>query len=216
MESKIKDYPKGALIFRQEEIGNTAYILTEGSIEIAIFEGKNKTVLDVLKPVSVFGEMSLLLNDQKRTATATALVPCKVAQISRQNFEDFFNQSPKLISAVLKAIVSRLKQANERVTTSPELYVVITNTIYLLAQHDRFNYIRYEQLVDCIADSYKASRREVARTVDFLETIGLIEIGIDGEKKNISIIRPIDFIDRAKAIYKTFARVGSTPDKGLD
>ncbi|MEW6708332.1 MAG: cyclic nucleotide-binding domain-containing protein [Candidatus Riflebacteria bacterium] len=215
MESKVREYQKGSAIFHRGEAGNTAYILTEGTVEIAIFEGKNKTVLSIIKPVSVFGEMALLSRNQQRTATATTLSVAKVAEISRKDFEDFFNKSPKLISAVLKAMVDRLEQTNARVSQSPELYTAITETLNLLVLHDRLNRIRYDSFIECIAASFKLELPEIRKSVDFLETIGLIEVRTDGDNRMIDIIRPIDFIDRARKIYKTFAKMGSSPDAGV-
>ncbi|GAB4281605.1 MAG: hypothetical protein Kow0029_26810 [Candidatus Rifleibacteriota bacterium] len=215
MNSKVREYQKGAIIFRRGEIGNTAYILTEGTIEIAVTEGKNKTVLAVIQPISVFGEMAMLLKNQQRTATATALSNAKVAEISRKDFDEFFRKSPKLIGAVLKAMVERLEQTNARIAQSPELYTVITETLNLLVVHDKLNRIRYRQFVECIANSYKIEAEEVMKSVDFLETIGLIEIRTDGENMLIDIVRPVDFIERARKIYKTFAKMGTTPDAGI-
>jgi len=215
MKSSMTDYAKDEIIFRNGEIGNTAYILTEGSIEISISEGKNKTVLAILKPVSVFGEMALLLGDQKRTASARAIVPSKVATISKKDFNDFVDKSPKLITAVLKAIVLRLQQTTERVTHSPELYTVITETLGLFIQHDKFTRIKCEAFGLSIATSFKVDEKEVYKTLNFLETIGLIELRTDGEQTFINIVRPIDFIKRAKQIYKTFSKMGVSPDKGL-
>lgn len=215
MDSRIKEYPKGSIIFRGGEIGNNAYILTEGSIEIALIEGKTKTVLSIIKPVAVFGEMALLLKNQKRTATAATLSRAKVAEITRNDFDDFLNKSPKLITAVLKALVTRLENTNTRVSQSADLYTIITENLNLLVVHDRLNRIRYEDFVDCIENGYKVDRAEIEKSVDFLETLGLAEMRTDGERKLISIVRPIDFIHRARKIYQTFARMGSTPDAGV-
>ena len=216
MQSKLRDYSRGDIVFRQGEVGNAAYILTQGSVEISMVEDKNKVVLDILTPVAVFGEMALLLKDKRRTATATILGPAKVAEISKKDFDDFFQKSPKLISAVLKAMVSRLQHTNVRVMNSPDLYTMLTETLYLMAQHSKFNDIRYKELVVCMSKSSKISQKEVIKTIDFLETIGLIEIRIiDKEHKSISILKPLDFIDRARKIYKTFARMGTTPDSGI-
>ncbi len=216
MESKVRQYAKGSIIFRRSEPGNTAFILTEGSVEISVTEGKNKTVLGILQPIAVFGEMALLLKNQQRTATATALSDAKVAEISKRDFDDFFKQSPKLISAVLKTMVERLEQTNARISQSPELYTIITETLNLLIRHDRLNRIRFNQVLDCIANCYKLEPATISKSIHFLETIGLIEIRIDdNENKLIDIIKPTDFIERARQIYKTFAKMGSSPDAGI-
>lgn len=215
MTSTYCDYEKGQTIFRMGDTGNTAYILTNGAVEISIEEGKNKTVLAVLHPISVFGEMALLLKDQKRTATARAKVNSKVAKISKIDFNDFVNRSPKLITAVLKAIVSRLQNTTGRVSHSPELYTVITENLNLLVNHNIFNRIRLDHFTQCVSKSYKISVKKVHQTIQFLETIGLIELRTDGEQTTINVIRPIDFMARATKIYKTFSKMGTTPDKGL-
>ena len=49
------------IIFKEGSTGHVAYILKEGSVEISLNTGKRKTVLALLSPVCVFGEMALLL-----------------------------------------------------------------------------------------------------------------------------------------------------------
>ncbi len=217
MESKVREYPKGSIVFRRGEPGNTAFILTEGSVEISVTEGKNKTVLGVLKPVAVFGEMALLLKNQQRTATAITLTDAKLAEISRKNFDDFFNQAPKLISAVLRTMVERLEQTNSRVTQNPEVYTIITETLELLIRHEQYKRIRYSQLIDCIVNSYKLEPAIITKSLNFMVTLGLIEISTDSHsnQKYIDVIKPTDFIDRARQIQKTYAKIGGSPDSAI-
>jgi len=83
MKSIVREFQTEAVIFREGEIGNTAYILTEGQVEISIQQDGQKSVLAVLNPITVFGEMALLLKDQKRTATAKAVGETKIAATHR-------------------------------------------------------------------------------------------------------------------------------------
>lgn len=207
---------KDQIIFRIGETGDTAYVLIEGSVEISIEEENNKTVLAVFQPVSVFGEMALLLKDQKRTATARAISKSKLATISRNDFDDFINQSPKVITAVLKAIVSRLQLTTERITHSPELYMVIIENLNLLIQHRVFDWINYDLFAQSISKSIKIAPDKVQKTMQFLTTVGLIDIQISKNKAFINIPKPKYFMDRAMKIHTTFLKVGITPDDSIE
>ncbi|NLF97335.1 MAG: cyclic nucleotide-binding domain-containing protein [Candidatus Riflebacteria bacterium] len=119
MKSWMRDYSSGSVIFQEGEPGNVAFILTEGSVEITVGSGDKKKVVTVFKPVSVFGEMALVLKDQKRTATAVARSDSKVAVISKQDFDEFLEKSPKLIGVALTALVHRLRTTTERLGKTP-------------------------------------------------------------------------------------------------
>lgn len=207
---------KDQIIFRIGETGDTAYVLIEGSVEISIEEDNNKIILAVFQPVSVFGEMALLLQDQKRTATARAIVKSKVATISRKDFDDFVHKSPKVITAVLKAIVSRLQLTTERIIHSPELYMVIIENLNLLIQHRVFEWISYELFAQSISRSLKITPDKIEKTMQFLTTVGLIDIQISKNHAFINIPKPKYFMDRAIKIHETFLKIGITPDDSIE
>lgn len=171
----------------------------------------------MLHPIAVFGEMALLLKNQKRTASATTITDAKVAEISRKDFDDFFKRSPRIISAVLQTMVERLEQANSRVSQAPDLYIILTETLHLMILHDRLEHIGYNQLVSCIENSYNIDAPTIIKSLNFLETLGLI--GIRNDKSNavkfIHIVKPGDFIERSRQIYKTFTKNGNAPNSGL-
>ena len=215
MKSMMREFAKNSVIFWEEEVGNAAYILSEGSVEISRKENGKKTIIAVLKPVAVFGEMALLLKDQKRTATATALTPSKLAEISRKDFDDFVDQSPKLITAVLRAMVSRLQKTTTRVTHSPDMFTAVIRTLHLFIGHNQFHGIRYDLFVSCLAEGLKAQNQEIERILTFMETVGLIDLKIDGDQTTIDIIRPVDFLERSRKIYHTFAQMGMTTNTDL-
>ncbi len=45
MKSWMRDYTSGSVIFQEGEPGNVAFILTEGSVEIAVGSGDKKRSL---------------------------------------------------------------------------------------------------------------------------------------------------------------------------
>ncbi len=70
-QSEVLMFKAGMIIFEEEDVADSLYVLTEGQVRIykKIPGDHKKTKVQTLKPVSVFGESSLL-EDQKRLAAA--------------------------------------------------------------------------------------------------------------------------------------------------
>lgn len=207
MESVSKSYENGAFIFHKGEVGNAAYILIEGSVEISIDEGAGKTVLSVLKPVSVFGEMSLLRNDNLRTADAKAIGPVKVAEINRTDFDNFFEESPKLISTFLRVLVNRLKEGNEKVVhgQKSEVFTAVIETLNILAINGRSRGIRHADFSAGVCRVCGADLPQVEDTIRALVKAGLIELAQHGERSLINIMSTKDFLPRAEAALQNLS-----------
>jgi CRP-like cAMP-binding protein len=216
MKSYVREYPKNSVIFSEGETANAAFILTEGAVEIALGSGEKRSTLTMLQPVSVFGEMALLLKDQKRTATAIARSPSKVAEIGKADFDDFIEQSPKLISAVLKVLVERLQKTTQMVSKSPDLFLSTCEILHLLHLHTvrqikydtSITMIRADHVIQTVSRSLFATLPEVRKIIENLETLSLIEIKAENGMTFIEIQRPQDFLDRSYKIHETFAKLG--------
>ncbi len=216
MRSIVREYSQGAIIFNEGDIGNAAYILTEGSVEICLGSGEKRSVLSVVTPVSVFGEMALLLKEQKRTATAIAKSSAKVAEIVRKDFEEFIEQSPKLVSAVLSALVERLQKTTSMVTKVPDPFIAIGETLHLLLVHTtkmikydtKATMIKYDLFVKSVSAALLYDISTVTKTLSNMETLGLIEIKVDENDKLIDVVRKQDFLERVRKISETFSLLG--------
>ena len=110
----VRKFSQNETICEEGSTGAVAYILRKGSVEISFDVGGNKKVLTILKPVTVFGEMALILEDHKRTATATALEHSEVVEIEKKDFDKYIEKSPQVIAAALKALVERLLETTSR------------------------------------------------------------------------------------------------------
>jgi len=115
----IKKFYQNEVIFKEGTLGTVAYILREGGVEISVEVEGSKKVLTVLKPITVFGEMALVLPDHQRTATAAAADCSEVVEIAKSDFDDYIDSSPAVIAAALKALVDRLRETTVRLK-SPE------------------------------------------------------------------------------------------------
>lgn len=215
MHSWMRDYPRDAVLFNEGEPGNVAFILTEGSVEIAVGAGEGRKTVTVLKPVSVFGEMALVLKDQKRTATAIATSDCKVAVITKVDFDDFLAKSPKLIGAALSALVTRLQKTTAKIAKAPSLFLGTAHIINLLNQHSvqvvkydpTASMVRVDLLRKAVAQAFLVEPGEVDEVLKQMESLSLIEFHFHLEAKYVYVSDREGFIKRCVKVYETVLKM---------
>ncbi|MEO5357450.1 MAG: cyclic nucleotide-binding domain-containing protein [Nitrospirae bacterium YQR-1] len=116
-----RSYSENEIIFSEGEIGNSAYILKSGIVEISVKSNNKKRIISTLTPVTILGEMALLLNCHTRTATATAIEHCELIEITKEVFDGFISQSPPFISLTLRVLVDKLNKATMLIKSQTEL-----------------------------------------------------------------------------------------------
>lgn len=104
----LREFEASDVIFNEGSVGDTAYILKTGRVEISTQVNGKKVVLAELTPVTIFGEMALLSAEQKRMATALALSHVEVIEIDKTNFDELMADSPTIIVTILQAVTQRL------------------------------------------------------------------------------------------------------------
>ena len=94
--------------------------------------------------------------------------------------------------------------------------MVIIENLNLLIQHRVFNWIKYDLFTQSTSKSFKVAPNKVLKTMQFLVTVGLIELQTDGNQNFINILKPKNFMDRATKTHNTFIKIGITPDDGIE
>ena len=102
-------YKKGAVIFREEDPRDNAYIIEHGEVEISTMRGGRKVPLVRLGAGEVFGETALL-GAGKRTATAVALDDTEVFIIAPSLLHDRIMHLDPLVGLLLTLLVNRYRQ----------------------------------------------------------------------------------------------------------
>ncbi len=120
---QVRKYSQNETICKEGATGTAAYILRKGRVEVSVDVEGNKKVLTILEPVTVFGEMALLLKDHKRTATAIALEYSEIVEIEKKYFDEYIGESPPVIATALKALVERLLDTTSRLKKHEELNI---------------------------------------------------------------------------------------------
>jgi hypothetical protein len=105
---ETKKFTRGEVIFREGDESSEAYRLLSGEVEISINTTNGARSLARLTEGAFFGEMSLI-DDQPRSATATALTDCEAEVISEENFSARVLEDPTNLEHYLRTLFDRLR-----------------------------------------------------------------------------------------------------------
>lgn len=104
----------GSVIFREGEPAEQLYLILTGSVRVEARAWDGSDVeLSTLGSGDFFGELALAGGNQ-RSATVTAVQPCELFCLSRQNFLQQLSASPELLSDVIAGISRKMRHANAR------------------------------------------------------------------------------------------------------
>jgi EAL domain-containing protein (putative c-di-GMP-specific phosphodiesterase class I) len=109
----------GAQLFREGEPGEEAYIVLSGEIEISALRSGRKVVIATLGEDELFGEMALI-DDEVRSATATATVETEVIVIERALLRSKVDTADPLLQALIKVILQRFRWTQALVLQSSD------------------------------------------------------------------------------------------------
>ncbi|HET7712369.1 MAG TPA: cyclic nucleotide-binding domain-containing protein [Thermoanaerobaculia bacterium] len=107
--------PAGTLIFRQDDAGDSMFLVVEG--EVAILRDENEIAR--IGPSGYFGEMAIL-DDEPRSASAVATGDSLLLRIKRQDFVDIVTSHPHAALAIIRTLSKRLRSMLEKGTGVPQ------------------------------------------------------------------------------------------------
>ncbi|MEI6413619.1 MAG: EAL domain-containing protein [Pseudomonadota bacterium] len=110
---QIVAFPAGAVIFREGEIGDCAYILETGRVEISRQQGEESRVLAILESGDLLGEMALI-DHSTRTATATTQDDCLLAVITPEQFHQRLDSADPVVETLLQVVLQRYRTSISR------------------------------------------------------------------------------------------------------
>jgi len=175
--SARRSYPKGRTIVSEGEPSQSMYILLAGRAKVQRSDTEGKEViLAVLGSGEFFGEMSLI-DDAPRSASVITLEPCEFMAVSKDAFKAMLVQSPEVAMAVMRGLVRRLREADQKIETLALLDVYGRVARVLL---DFSENVGGERVVKNklprqeIAKMIGASREMVSRVMKGLELDGYI------------------------------------------
>ncbi len=107
--SKAKDYESGEVIFNEGDYGDSMFIVIEGEVSIQ----KNGKSIALLDKGSSLGEMALLDNET-RSAGATAKVDSVLLKINQDVFYELMEGNADIMKQIIRLLTSRIRDANSK------------------------------------------------------------------------------------------------------
>ena len=106
-----RKFKVGDKIIRENDLGESAFIVHEGTVEIQKDVGGKMVHLATLGPGDTIGEMSMI-EDRPRSATAIAVTPVVADEIHHDDFYAALQSDREVAMLLLKSLFERLREAN--------------------------------------------------------------------------------------------------------
>ncbi len=121
-----RNYRPGEVVFRQGEIGVGMYLIATGSVDILVEDipsdkpEKQTVFVTRLGSGDFFGELSLVEENGRRTATAVASVETKLIGFFKPDLLEIVERNPstgvKIVTRLAEVLGKRLKETTVKVT----------------------------------------------------------------------------------------------------
>jgi len=114
----VREFAAGEAIVRQGESGLGLYFITGGCAKVEIDRDGSKVVVAELKEGDFLGEFSII-DDKTRSASVICLQDTRCLLLTRDSFSKLLKKHPEIASQMLRTLVGRIRNTNERIITSP-------------------------------------------------------------------------------------------------
>lgn len=106
------EFKQGDLIFSQGDLGDYAYLIETGKVEIFHTKKNGQNIhLAFLGEGELFGEMALF-DANVRTASTRAASDCNLLRIKKEQLFERVNASDKIVQLIIRVLMKRLQQSN--------------------------------------------------------------------------------------------------------
>ena len=102
------DVPQGALLAERAQPGSGVFVLLEGTVEVGL---PGEAV--ELGPPEIVGELSMLVDDARRSARVRAVTPVRCLALRRSDFTALLETEPTFAAAVASVLARRLRNVLE-------------------------------------------------------------------------------------------------------
>jgi CRP/FNR family transcriptional regulator, cyclic AMP receptor protein len=114
---KVKRFTRGEVIFSENSDCDGMYIIDKGRVRvyktIETPKGESELELCQLGTKAMFGEMAMI-DESKRSASVQAIEPTECTIITKQIFEDQLSRIPSWMVNMIRILVQRLRDTNEK------------------------------------------------------------------------------------------------------
>jgi CRP/FNR family transcriptional regulator, cyclic AMP receptor protein len=105
MATEDLEVEAGKVLAREGDIGQEFFVIVDGEVSVT----KDGQEINRLGPGDFFGEIALIWDSPRRTATVTAATPVRFFVLTRQAFRSLVDRHPDIEAKVLEAIEARVR-----------------------------------------------------------------------------------------------------------
>jgi CRP/FNR family cyclic AMP-dependent transcriptional regulator len=116
-----KNYEDGAIVFEQGSVGESLFLLVEGSVEVVrMREDGSEHIIATLDAPNYFGEMSLI-DKEYRSATIRSKTDTVMLCLTNKNLHSFArvykNGFTLVVISIARVLSARLRETNEKLAS---------------------------------------------------------------------------------------------------
>ncbi|NTJ43235.1 cyclic nucleotide-binding domain-containing protein [Agrobacterium larrymoorei] len=113
-------YRSGDELFRQGDLGDAAYVLLTGKVDVLIDSPAGQIKLTEMSGNAIVGEIAILC-DSVRTATVIASTEVEALRIGKEQFFKLMSDFPDVTIKVMRVLAERLTQTTTELSKARSL-----------------------------------------------------------------------------------------------
>jgi len=111
---KKRSFKAGEVLLQEKSLGETAFIINQGRVEVTERVGDRDVHLAYLEAGDTCGEMSMV-DDKPRSATVTAVEDTEVSEMDHDGLYEALQTDPEIALGLLRSLFERLREANVQI-----------------------------------------------------------------------------------------------------
>jgi CRP/FNR family transcriptional regulator, cyclic AMP receptor protein len=113
-----KRYEARAVVLAKGDAALQIFVIARGRVKAITHGGAGRqAALSIMGPGEVFGEVAVF-DGEPRSATITAIEPCELLLLGRNDFVAFLERTPKVAIKLIEVLSRRLRRLSERLEDS--------------------------------------------------------------------------------------------------
>jgi CRP-like cAMP-binding protein len=224
-KSGLKILQVGQALFTEGDVATSMYIIQKGQVRLFRPKGKGFIELGVIRTGEVIGEMSYFdPESKKRSASATAIVPTDVIEISFEALAKTMTTLNPWFKTLIHTLADRLRKSNERIkelesnsvgySADYKFFqaadvVKMLSIIYLCyrsigEQKDGKWHLSFTKLKNYAVDIFTIQEVKLEEFIQLLKNEKLVEVTIDeGDATKIIITREPETFKIFHVVFNT-------------
>ncbi len=143
----------GQILFEQNEDSDSMYLLLKGDLVASIITHNDEVkILGYVRAGEIVGEMGLI-SAQPRTLTVTALNEASLIKLTRNVFEQYFQDRPQPLLHILSLVINRAQHTIQSISTIKRCTVIAI----VPANENKIIDVLFDQISELLKNNVKVS-----------------------------------------------------------